>query len=871
MIDVAKDIKVSASALQKRIIEEYAQVYGINEPMDVDNLLNLLRAKKNELTPLTKLKDLGIRDKARIRSGHLNSIYKSIESDIYLLFSTAGGIEQLIDGYRALSEERYNRIEGQLKEQEARLAVVKNLRDNPTHREAWAIDLQANISESDYHPVFNTSEQALSLNAIKSSLVTVECTKSVEFCGNPTLFSLPGYELDNIVDHSKLTAWFNIAAYKIRPINMFDFSLTQPCINAIDSVRAMLSPGDTAIALNRQSVSVGDPITIGNSYESNMETTTVTGITSTGITVTALTKSHYTGEPIFVASNVTQLSGAVAYINFTYKFPQSVNLVRVYPFASRPIKVIGLYQKVNNEWIMIRNTNVGYVDKQAVLTFDTVFNSMFRLVIQQQHGMFQSIMLDKDKQNSNDVWETLYAQEYGVATDNINSRLSSFTQEEIDKAKSEGRLLSLLKKTNLHDIQKKIFKPAASSSEEVSQDLSVLDKYISSDPSQNVRVNRYIYEVGLLEVEFYDNQFLPVGEYLSKELTPKMEFTSCLLEAVEDTATGSSITHSIITAEGDVIPMPNMAIVDSANSPRAVNEFIDVDHTTRLGTLRFVPLQPTVTITRVYPDNVVTTFNNVLVINSQQIDLMQNNMYHQKGVFQATYSIKEPTVDVISNLVSKPFVFETGATSSGQFVVLPKSPCIEYGIVNDSIRWKKRSAFECIWDLVVTQDAWVDPGTKSFHIDGLVFDNIYYGPACVGVINRSTHGLETFLFAMFSRYSSNPAILVNRFFNTYSGTVLNNNISYKPFSVYVNSIEASNLSNYDGSPDSGFLSSIPSTEQYRHFETSIMFPQALKDVNIRVEYRIRETMLQYSGTLYCNKNSEFVHTPLLRSVVLATE
>jgi hypothetical protein len=68
------------------------------------------------------------------------------------------------------------------------------------------------------------------------------------------------------------------------------------------------------------------------------------------------------------------------------------------------------------------------------------------------------------------------------------------------------------------------------------------------------------------------------------------------------------------------------------------------------------------------------------------------------------------------------------------------------------------------------------------------------------------------------------------------------NLTYEPIIVRVNGQKAYNLTNYDGSPPSGFITSIPPYLQYRHFSDMINFPEQLgEDKVIEVSYNIKES------------------------------
>lgn len=868
---IPSEITSKATALQHAIIDQYIKQYGYEDAPTVQKLTTILRAKRDTLIPLTNIENLRIAPGTRIRSSELNTLYASVDSDVYMLFAAAGGIGQLLEKYKVLTDEKYNRIEGKLRQQEGRLSVLKHLKDNPTHREAWSINLQNNtaVSYDSMLPVFNAEEQALSLPAVKSDLVSAKAIKTIRFYGDYSLYSSPGYGIENIDDRSKQNAWYTIATYKSRPLYMADLSKQHIEAVQADTVRMLLPAGTTSISTTSTYFSVGDYITVGEPYDNTTEVVKISARTATTITLeSGLVNAHYTGEPIYIGKSLQQLTGAVVSIDNKYTYPQSINLIRIYPFSARAVKVLGVFNKVNGVWEKIPGSDIGFIDKQATITFDTVIGTEFRLLLQQPHGVLNQLVISKEYETNEEVWNTLYAKEYNVGLSTVTDKLDNYSADEIVKATSEDKLEQLLKRDSIAALQKVFIKKATSTTDEMGQDMSMFQKYVSADASKNITIIRYTYEMGLAELEFYNNSFQATADYLSTEITPKMNFDACYLEVVEDLNDYTSTAHSILTGDGYDLAIPNSLHRDVYGAIESRNELVEIDHTTKKGKLRFVPLDTQVTVKRVYPLNEVALFT-LPVTNLMYVDLSNSNIYHQKGVYQCSYRIKEPIIDVVSSLVSKPYRFSATATTDGSYLELPKAPVIEYGIVNDEVNWRKRPN-RAIWDMVMGNvPVWVTTN-KSFPTIGKVFNNIYYGPACPDAISRNSI-LEAYLLEMFSKYSATPDVLVSRFFNKYEGQTLPFNMSYSPIKVSIDGKELLNLSNYNGMPDAGFLPSAGTKTQCRHFETRILFPEPISDSNILVEYQIRETSLQYKGTLNCNSNSEFTSSPLLRNVVLATE
>jgi len=301
-----------------------------------------------------------------------------------------------------------------------------------------------------------------------------------------------------------------------------------------------------------------------------------------------------------------------------------------------------------------------------------------------------------------------------------------------------------------------------------------------------------------------------------------------------------------------------------------------VDPATRMATINFRPFRSIITITKLTADGDVSEFD--LTVTDRQIEI-PDGMYHQKAVFQTTYAVAEPDVDIISNIASEENKFINAGTTDGAFLELPGSPYIEPGIINDNTDWKRISSMRGEWQYILPgiNDAkgvtgWIDQGSlgKAFPIDGAIHDNVYYGRAGETPIFR-TDALEAHLYNIMSDYSGDVTIRVERFFAKYTGQVMEENLIYEPIQVRVNNLKAQNLSSYDGSPDAGFVAQLSNTQQYRHFSNRIQFPDTVgPNSTIEVIYQTRASTVQYKAKLLCNKKSRFYTSPLLKRALLVT-
>ena len=425
----------------------------------------------------------------------------------------------------------------------------------------------------------------------------------------------------------------------------------------------------------------------------------------------------------------------------------------------------------------------------------------------------------------------------------------------------------------LRSIQRRIYKsPTETSStrEEVEEELEVQSNFIKNeDVDTNIPTvikKREVYDIGLLEVELFDNEYDPIAEFTSPEITPKRTFTTYKLYGESYMPRGTSIEHSLVLTNGEEVPIADANIVSQEGQVESRREYLEVDPIGQTATLRFTPLS-SITIDFYAPDGIK---NSVEVTAVNRIVSISN--FNSKYVYEATYVISDPEISVTSSLASKEYRHETKGTSGDgvddNFIELPIAAHVDLPIVNDVTVWRKKNAIEAKWILNLSSTPSQIDG--YFWDDSLIVDNIYYGRSIDVPIFR-TENLESHLYNILDNGTGDTYILVERFFQTYVGLTFSENLEYSPIEVIINKQPAVNLSSYNGLASLDFISFIDASLQYRHFDNRLLFPNALKDTdNIEVIYRIKESVVRYKSKLICNKKSEFSISPLLKSSTLVT-
>jgi len=878
---ILRALNSEASSLQRRLVDALVEENKSNTNVSLDHLIRALANKRDMLSRLTDVQRLKQEDGARILAAELNEAYASISVDLYSLYGAGNQISDILYRYERVSEERNNRLESSIRTEEGRIGGLQFLKDRPWNLEAFDQDLSQNFTTSDRAAVYNSEDKSLSLTAMSSEEIQRNATVSVRIIGNPERQTMPNYQIDKIFDRSKLTAWYEIVGFRKPPRFFVDFTQDQPVLESLSNIAISSNVGSTEIVTNPKPYSTGQKITLGDIFASNTEEVTVTGKTATGLRITPAKYAHFSGDSVYPGTGIKQVNGAVALIDFTFPYPEKVNFIRLIPFASQPQKVHGIYTSSSTtkiKWEKIPNSEQTRLLKGKAITFGQRVAMKLRIVLEQPNSEFITRAVPVNQASNDTSWEVIYENEYKKKLPEMERKLERYTVSEIVEANARGERGFLSRRNVLDSIRTRLYNDTNGSTEkEADQELKVLNEFVTGkstieELTNVITLRRHVYELGLLEVEMFNNTYRPYSDYEGKIIPPKQTVGTYSLYADQETDDSTTIHHSIVLNTGEEVPIVNQSEVMSSGEIASKNELLDVDPATAVAVLRLRPFKNNIDITLTGPDTEPDTFN--VPVAAGGLVTIPAAYYDQKFVYQTTYAVAEPDVDVISNITSEDNTFVNTGTTDGAFLELPSSPYIALGIVNDIINWKKRSRLHGIWDYQLPgyNDAagnvsWVG-STRAFPMDGLVIDDTYFGRACYDKLFR-TPELEAFLYSIMSAHSGDVKLRVERFFEENTGNILEENLKYEPIVVKVNGQTAQNLSNYDGRPDSGFVSELELTQQYRHFSNRLLFPAEVKSV-IEVKYRQRAATVQYKGRLLCNRKSRFFTSPMLKSVLLVT-
>ncbi len=851
----------------------------VNPNASVPELLEELEHNKSKNASVftSLLKKAG----ERMSEQEINNFYLGILTDLFRLTNTALEIEEVMAGYERLSMEKVNQIKQSVNGQKSQLRELKFLRDNRNFLEAFDQDLGKNRETGPDKTVYNKKESTISLATYETTDV-FSPEVSVKFLGNPERKILPNYDSSKIMDTNNLTSWFEIVGFKNKPKFWVDLASTS--VEAYLQGNILLNPnlqasaGSNQVPVDVQAFRLGEWISLSNPYNGNHESATVVNIDTANNILTLdknLLYDHYVGESIFKGKDLIQANGAVAVITVTFPFPQKVNFMRLLPFSSSPMKVHGIFVPTSDTerpWKVIEGSQVDTLEDITSKTFALETSSEYRIVLEQSHGG----ILDKPVNAGTEIkelsWDSVYEEEFHTKTHSLETKMMNLDAKEVKKANDNNQRAFLIRKGALTNITSKNSSTKDGTTlEEMNTQLANLNEFVGKPGevlTERPRLIRYVYEIGLTEVQFINNVYKPHSFYEGLEVNPKQNATIYSLSAEEEIPDDTSVQYFLKIETGEEVPIPNTRNLSSLGAVVSVNELLDVDPKTRKAILNFEPFRSTVEIVA-KREGSADVFFDVTVVGGRSVTIPDVE-YSQKYVFQVSYPVKESKVYLASSLSAKPNVEVFEGTDSEGFIQLSQNPYIDLGIINDQALWRKQLSHQSKWNLVVTDTTKHADKAESFPLHGFVSNNNYYGYAGNSPIVRTTE-LEDYLLTFFSKYSGDSVIWTNRFFNKYAGKVLEPILSYEPIRVKVKGSVAFNLANYDGNPHSGFLGNIPLWQQYRHSSNRLFFGEPLDaDHKVEVEYSFKEATIQPVAKLFCNKKSNFWTTPLVKNILVST-
>lgn len=881
--------KSKLSELQKSIKNELIDASKKDPNLGLQGLIRRLEASRGRLIPsFVQVEQEALED--RIQAKIINEFYSSIISDLHLLFGSAQESSFTLNSYSIFIKNKIAQMEQAIRVQEGELTELKFLRDNTSYLEAFNQKLGNNKVETSpfvVPTIYNFEEKTLNLDVAHRREVS-KPEINITFLGSPDRNVLPDYEPSRILDRTALTAWYEVVGFKTSPKYICDLgsdtitTFIQAAIVHDDTVS--LAAGTTLVAVDSATFNVGQWISIGEMFTYNHESVKITGVNGNVLTVTALKYKHSPFEPVYLGKDLVQMNGAVAIVDFTFSFPQQINFMRFNPFSTKPVKIHGLFipdESTNADWVLVEGTSIDQLIKTQSVSFDRVISSKVRILIEQPYGEFIDKTVQVNQEALNVGWNVIYEDEFKKRVFALENKLANFTEKEVRTATDSDTRGFLVRQSELAKIQAQEFsKDNGTTLIDSENQFTVLNKFLDGRASADVQIDkinikRFIYEIGIAEIDLALNVYHPFSNYKGEILTPAQEFTAYSLVSDEVTTDQSSIQHHVVFETNEEVPIVNKSDISADGEYVSKNELLDVDPITRKAKLRFDPFKSSITVVKKAQGSSSITFS--VNVNSGRVVTIPGDKYEQKAVYISTYAVEDPDLHIKSNINSVKNIVTVHGTNDGRFLKLEKAPAVELGIINDEFLFIQRDTFQGIWTFKTNPSFndstdWVDKLNinRAFPTDGIVIDNIYYGRPCINPIKR-TSIFEDFLFDMFSRYSGDSTLMVDRFFNTYQNKVLQGNIIYEPLLVLVNGEKAFNLSSYDGSPPSGFRTDIPLRLQYRHFGNRILFPEYLNaSFEIQLTYRLKETTVAYGAKLLVNKKSNFWVTPQINNVLIGT-
>ena len=845
--------------------------------LGTSDLVKVLEEKRGSLASILKY-DEQQGDK-RITERVINNFYAGVLSDLYRVTAIASEAATLIESHKQASVSRLHKVKTVIESQTSQLRELRFLRDNIDYLESFDQMLGDNHNESYLDSVVYNDKNATVGLPTYSSADVADGTVSVTILGDPDRSVLPSYDASKVFDKSVMSAWFEVVGYKTKPSNWLALESSATRAQLVGTIESNVTPpsaGTNKIKIEVGTLFVGEWLSIGTPSYSNYESVQVLSINTLLREVTfasSLQYNHYVNEEVYKGKNLIQSEGSVAIVDIKFTYPQQPNFMKLTPFTSSPINVLGMFIPSGDPflpWKIVPNTSVSPLSSASSRTFNKTVSTSYRFIIEQPIGTLMTRNLSSVNSVSNLSWDAIYEEEFNTKTDSLNNQLSHLSSGEILSASSgDNDRAFAVRKGALATILSEGANGSDTASRIATQ-LDSVDKFAGGVASTNVtRQTRYTYELGLAEIELYSNNYIPLARYSGKVINPKQDASIYSVTAEHDTPNNTSIQHSLRIETGEILPIPNLNDVSSTGLVVSKDEMINIDPETRKGILRFDPYASTVNVSI---QKAAGEFSSIrLDVNDGRVIELSTTSYNQKWTYSSTYPVKESKVYLLGSVPSKNTVETYKGTDSKGFIKLQQNPYIDLGIANDVIRWVKDSKLQARWALQVGDTVSYVSGNEMFPTHGVVSNNsVYYGYKGEEAINR-TSDLDGWLYTFFSNYSGDSKVLIDRFYNKYNGKVLETNLVYEPLIVKVNGVVANNLTNYSGGPDTGFISGIPLDNQFHHFSNRLKFAKEIPDtVDIEVTYDFKATTIQLVSDLMLNKKSNFHATPILKNVLVST-
>jgi hypothetical protein len=890
-----KSLQKKLSDFQISLRDSLLAAYQANPDINVGNLVKNLEDRRTVLTKTLSTRVQTPED--RILAITLNAFYSEVITDIYNVFGAANEINFTLDSYKRFTKEKVETFANTVRSHEGQLRELHFLTDNPGYLEAFDIDLSKNDTDDRYKATWNKKENKMGLK-VKHQKGTKNATANVKYLGSPIRTVVPEYEVQSALDKDLLTAWYEILSYKDKPLGYLDLNLENLASTEIGNLLSYndstltLASGAVAPSLNQGStefyttsinVAKNDYISIGFFDASNHESLRVSEVKAVApginkVTVKSFLQfNHFPNEPIFTGRDLIQYKGSVGIVDIVYEFNQEVNNIRLVPFSTKPVKILGILEMTDTGWKSMIDDFVPFVLKNiTTLKFNRSVNETYRVILEQPNGEMVTTEINSEKGAIDDTWTNIFEEEFGKRTQAINSKLENLLPEDASKKNQQEFRQYLSRKNYLDTLNFQSPESTGNVQDDMNRELNVLTSYLNGESEEDgyaepVIENRWVYDMGLTEIEmtFVDhNRF---SSYASNPEGNELTSDTYSLYAEEDIPEGTSIRH-FLKLEGDyALPIPNKSHINSVGEQLST-ELLDIDPITRQATLRFETAEEKIMV-----DVLIPTYDTggyftktsfpVTVDNYRQV-IIPVAGFDLHNTYQTTYVVSEQDLHVFSRIPARETTSTYNGTDDTGFVTLPTAPVVELAIVNDKTNFEKINDYSALWKVNLDSVAPTATETDGFPAGGHVIGDIYYGPAGTSAITR-TPALEYLLWQKLTLISGDTQIQVDRFFNKYQNQVLKENSFYSPIIVTSEGQTALNLTNYKGGPDTGFQTGLPSHLQYTHFGNLLKFPEE-HNKPIEVVYRIKESVFSYQNEMICNRKSNFWITPILKSVLVAS-
>ncbi len=556
-----------------------------------------------------------------------------------------------------------------------------------------------------------------------------------------------------------------------------------------------------------------------------------------------------TKEPVtqvYLKSNGTMYDaqGLVTEVEVTLNETTTVNNLRILPFAEHPLRVIDVAYKEaasQDHWVQVpdfqdQEAGLDWIDLQ----FRPIRAAQVRLTMLQENYTRGIYHLPERMVHATNLLEHAMSDAYlarvgtsglsdaQVAEVSVAPEMMGYIESlrDLDKAIESAQLptesireyelaTNLLKK-----VGRILSKPNLRDTKDL---LEPMGYYPEEEEEKLIEVKTTEYIVGIRTLEIAKVSYTPVAYYASPQFHPGSTPLSISLVTNERHPTfiedGSrfnltAIEYAIDLGEG--LQYPILPASDTiGNSPTVRDEFIPLNRHTRIGYTRFSPIEVTPLVVRkngVKMSPSEYSYSRTLVNSTYYGRLtMSEDSFSPTAIYTISYVPLETAYEInIRSLINStplriPEIFD--GTDEFSHVRSRYIPHIAYEIVNDDVKWTRRSG-EGIWDYLPASDS---------DIDGV----------------------------------------------TYSPT---NNV-YEPVIVRVNNVKARNITDYRTGTQPAFTSNIEGDNVYEYFQVGAAFylNDQIDAKQITVEYNWMVQYVQLLATLQCFKQAGVDITPAVEN------